>query len=152
MKQKLPSEPLESAEQIGFVNWFESKFSGVRIFAIPNGGHRAMSVAKAMKAEGVKAGVPDLFVPAWGLWIEMKRQTSGRVSADQADWHRYLENVGHYVIVGKGAADASSQVISFVRDKRHIAGRVTGTGLGQATWPYIGHGENDPERQQDPDY
>jgi hypothetical protein len=149
---KSRSDPLESAEQIGFVNWFETKFPGVRIFAIPNGGHRAISVAKAMKAEGVRPGVPDLFVPAWCLWIEMKRQVSGRVSKEQADWHRYLENVGHFVIVGKGATDASRQVVDFVRDGRHIAGRARCAGMGQTTLAYNGHGEDDPERQQDPDY
>ena len=113
-----PSEPLESAEQIGFVNWFETAFPGVRVFAIPNGGHRAMSVAKALKSEGVRAGVPDLHVPAWGLWIEMKRKTLGSVSKEQKDWHRYLVNIGHHVIIGKGATDASRKVLEFVRDVR----------------------------------
>ena len=112
------SEPLESAEQIGFVNWFETAFPGVRVFAIPNGGHRAMSVAKALKSEGVRAGVPDLHVPAWGLWIEMKRKTLGAVSKEQKDWHRYLVNIGHHVIIGKGATDASRKVLEFVRDVR----------------------------------
>jgi len=121
-----PSEPLESAEQIGFVNWFETAFPGVRIFAIPNGGHRAMSVAKTLKAEGVRAGVPDLHVPAWGLWIEMKRKTLGSVSKEQKDWHRYLVNIGHHVIIGKGATDASRKVLEFVRDRRPEGGAEMG--------------------------
>lgn len=114
----LPISPSESEEQIGLVLWFETQFPRVRIFHIPNGGHRAMSVAKKMKAEGVKPGVPDLHVPAWRLWIEMKRKTGGRLSPEQKDWIEYLEGIGDVVIVGKGAEDASRQLLAFVRARR----------------------------------
>ena len=110
--------PSESEEQIGFLRWFEVQFRGVWIFHIPNGGHRAMSVAKKMKAEGVKAGVPDLYVPDWKLWIEMKRQKGGAVSKDQRAWHEYLEGIGDTVILGRGAADASRQVLAFAQERR----------------------------------
>ena len=110
--------PSESDEQIGFLMWFEMQFRGVWIFHIPNGGHRAISVAKKMKAEGVKPGVPDLYVPAWRLWIEMKRRTGGRLSAEQKDWAEYLEGIGDTVIVGKGAEDASRQVLEFLQARR----------------------------------
>ena len=33
------------------------------LFAVPNGGHRHRAVAARLKDEGVKAGVPDLFLP-----------------------------------------------------------------------------------------
>lgn len=108
----------ESDEQIGFVRWFEGQFAGVRIFHIPNGGHRAISVAKKMKAEGVKPGVPDLYVPAWRLWIEMKRATGGRLSRDQKDWIAYLEGIGDTVIVGHGARDASEKLIDLLQARR----------------------------------
>ena len=104
----------ESAEQIGFVNWFEDRFSGVRIFHIPNGGHRAISVAKKLRAEGVRPGVPDLYVPAWKLWIEMKRTKGGRLSPDQKDWIAYLEVIGDTVIVAHGAREASAKVLDFM--------------------------------------
>lgn len=108
----------ESDEQIGFVQWFEAKFQGVRIFHIPNGGHRTMSVAKKLKAEGVKSGVPDLFVPHWRLWIEMKRTKGGRLSPEQKDWIEYLEGVGYTVIVGYGATDTSRKVLEWLSSKR----------------------------------
>jgi len=75
------THPSETEEQEGFVNWFRAKFPGVLIFAIPNGGHRAISTAKRLKAEGVVPGIPDLHVPAWRLWIEMKRVKGGKLSA-----------------------------------------------------------------------
>ena len=64
-----------------------------------------------MKAEGVVPGIPDLFVPAWLLWVEMKRETGGVVSPAQKDWIEYLEGIGHRVIVGRGFEDARRQIL-----------------------------------------
>jgi hypothetical protein len=44
----------------------------------------------------------------------MKRVTGGRLSPDQKKIISYLESVGHTVIVGKGAGDASKQVLEFL--------------------------------------
>ena len=105
--------PSEHEEQVGFVNWFRAKFPGVLIYAIPNGGHRAVSVGKSLNAEGVTPGVPDLHIPAWGLWVEMKRVKGGKLSDDQMGMIGYLESIGQKVIVGRGARDASEQVLRF---------------------------------------
>ena len=86
------------------------------IFAIPNGEKRAITVAKRLKAEGVVRGIPDLFIPQWNLWVEMKRVSGGRLSPEQKAMIGYLEGVGHKVIVGKGAADASKQILEFKND------------------------------------
>ena len=106
--------PSEHDEQVGFINWFRSKYPDVLIFAIPNGEKRAISVAKRLKAEGVVRGVPDLYVPTWNLWIEMKRVSGGRLSPDQKAMINYLENIGNTVIIGKGASDASKKVLEFM--------------------------------------
>lgn len=115
--------PSESDEQIGFLRWWNEHFSAVWIYHIPNGGHRAMNVAKRMKADGVRPGVPDLHVPEWRMWIEMKRRSGGRLSSDQKAWMEYLEGIGDTVIVGRGAEDASRQVMDFLRERRrpHIS-------------------------------
>ena len=105
--------PSEHSEQVGFINWFRAKYPQVLIFAIPNGEKRSISVARRLKMEGVVRGVPDLYVPAWNLWIEMKRVSGGRLSTDQRQMISYLENIGHSVIVGKGATDASKKVSEF---------------------------------------
>lgn len=57
------------------------------LHAIPNGGHRSKSQGARLKAEGVTAGIPDLFLPAarhglHGLYIEMK-VGSNKPGADQ---------------------------------------------------------------------
>ena len=70
------------------------------IFAIPNGGHRHVAVAKRMKAEGVLAGVWDIFVPVpvdgyAGMYIEMKfgdnqlRESQKQFRADVGDGYRW---------------------------------------------------------------
>ena len=104
----------EHDEQVGLVNWFRTKFPGVLIFAIPNGEHRAISTAKRLKAEGVTPGIPDLFIPEWLLWIEMKKTKGGRVSREQTNMIGYLEGVGHTVVVGLGARDASERILIHV--------------------------------------
>lgn len=82
------------------------------LHAIPNGEKRSRSVANRLKLEGVSPGVPDLFLPAariapdarlrHGLYIEMKRQRGGSVSAEQKAWHVELRAQGYEVVVAKG--------------------------------------------------
>ena len=60
----------EHTEQVAVINWAklnEGKYPQLRnLFAIPNGGHRHIGTAKKLKAEGVKAGVPDLCLGCQG--------------------------------------------------------------------------------------
>jgi VRR-NUC domain len=102
--------PTEHEEQRELVKWFRQSFDGVRIFAIPNGGARTITTAAKLKVEGVSAGVPDLYVPAWKLWIEMKRTKGGVVDKAQKDWHDYLTAIGDRVIVCRGADEAKRMI------------------------------------------
>ena len=106
----------EHVEQREFVSWFRQTYRPVRIFAIPNGEARSRTVGARLKLEGVSPGVPDLFVPEWGLWVEMKRTKGGSVSPVQKDWHRYLKDIGQRVIVGHGFEDARRQVQALTGD------------------------------------
>lgn len=59
------------------VEWFRLQYPDGLIFAIPNGGSRHPAEAKALKAQGVVAGVPDLFIGMpgigrHGVWVELK--------------------------------------------------------------------------------
>ena len=107
----------EHIEQRELVRWFRQTFVGIRIFAIPNGGQRHLSVAAKLKAEGAASGVPDLYVPEFRLWIEMKRATGGRLSKTQMDWIDYLTTVcGDHVIVGAGFRDAQEKILEIVKE------------------------------------
>lgn len=109
--------PSEHAEQVGFVRWWRNQFPQLIIFSIPNGGRRAMSVAKKLKEEGLTPGVPDLYCPRLKLWIEMKRTKGGKLSTEQEKMISYLRRIGDYVIIGLGATDASAKVLKFLEER-----------------------------------
>ena len=106
--------PTEHFEQRELVKWFRQTFVGVRIFAIPNGGARDIATATRLKVEGVSAGVPDLYIPAWHLWLEMKRTKGGRVDPAQQDWINYLETCGDMVLICRGAEHAKESILAYV--------------------------------------
>ena len=106
----------EHQEQVEVIRWANDPANkhyhlSKLLFAIPNGGHRSKKTAGKLKAEGVKSGVPDLFLPVpggpWhGLFIEMKRAKGGRESAEQTAWISTLRAMNYRVEVCAGAAQA----------------------------------------------
>jgi hypothetical protein len=112
--------PLETAEQTAFVNWFRLAHPKVLIHSIPNGAHlsgtrakRAAQMAR-LKAEGLVEGIPDLHIPTWNLWVEMKRSRDGRLSEAQERIIADLRALGDTVIIGYGWEDARVEVLAFV--------------------------------------
>jgi len=112
--------PLETAEQTAFVRWFRLAFPKVLMFSVPNGSHLAGTPARRaaqmarLKAEGLVEGVPDLHIPAWSLWVEMKRSRDGRLSEAQGRIIADLRALGDTVIIARGWQDALGQVLAFV--------------------------------------
>ena len=93
--------------QCAIVKWFYYAYPAYRggcLFAVPNGGHRNIQTARALKAEGVTSGVSDLLllVPKreyHGLCVEVKTPV-GRQSDNQKNWQRIIEAQGYrYEIV-----------------------------------------------------
>lgn len=73
------------------------------MYACPNGGLRNPATAANLKAEGVKRGVPDIFLPVTctkyaGLYIEMKKPKVGKASEFQDDYKNFLISQ-HYMVV-----------------------------------------------------
>lgn len=132
---QLAASRTEHGHQAAFFQWLAiegRKAFGADadlLFAVPNGGDRKAHVGAAMKAEGVKRGVPDVCWPMprecpvaygtelytdvmhsmfAGLWIELKRpaernQASGGGRSDeQVKWHKRLRAQGYAVAVAYG--------------------------------------------------
>lgn len=99
--------PTEHWEQVQLFQW-SSNFRELDLMhAIPNGGKRDIRVALKLKEEGVKPGVPDIFLPLprggkHGLYIELKRRKYGRVSPDQLKWLEALMRQGYACAVCHG--------------------------------------------------
>ncbi len=93
----------EAQEQAVVISWCkmqEKKYPPLKlIYAIPNGGYRNKIEAYNLKLQGVKAGVPDLFLSCpnsfyHGLYIEMK-WGKNKPTENQEDWIKRLSTVGY---------------------------------------------------------
>jgi hypothetical protein len=70
-----------------------------------------------MKAEGVKKGVPDLFLPLAkngfnGLFIEMKVE-GGRASKEQTEWIEKLNANGYRAVICVGYKSAIEELKNY---------------------------------------
>lgn len=86
------------------------------LYAIPNGGQRDVRVAVKLKAEGVRAGVHDLFLPAakcgyHGLYIEMKKPIGGRASTEQLEWRDLVFEQDYFAALCR-SWEAAAQVLT----------------------------------------
>lgn len=90
------------------------------LFAVPNGGRRDKVTGARLKAEGVKAGVPDVWLPVarqgyHGLVIEMKADEKGRPSKEQERWIRDLTEQGYLAVVCPGCEAAKGVLVEYLR-------------------------------------
>lgn len=89
------------------------------LFAIPNGGDRDGITAGKLKAEGVRPGVFDLFLPVKrkgfaGLWVEMKRANGGTVSKEQKKWGKAMVEQGYQAYVCYGWIEAKNVICDYL--------------------------------------
>jgi hypothetical protein len=89
------------------------------LFAIPNGGLRDKRVAAKLKAEGVKAGVPDLCLPVarkgyHALYIEMKK-ADGRSRLEQLNWQASLKIQGNQAVFCYSQEEAWNVLIDYLK-------------------------------------
>lgn len=127
--QQLAKAGTEHAEQAALFCWAATQtkvLPGIDIMhAIPNGGERNKAVAGKLKAEGVKSGVPDIFLPApigpWhGLYIELKRrgrerEKNGGCSPVQVEYMDRLRFNGYCCFVCYGWEHAADIVRAYLR-------------------------------------
>ena len=119
----------ESSHQIAIFHWAamsEKKYPELKLLhASANGGKRNAATAARMKREGVKAGIPDIFLPVArggfsGLYIELKRpklgnSPAGRPTKKQLEWIDDLANEGFMTMVCIGADSAVQTIRDYLR-------------------------------------
>ena len=119
--------PTESQEQETLFRWAElqkGKYPELKLMHhIPNGGKRGKAEAGRFKAEGVKAGVPDICLPVarggyHGMYIELKRTGRSDVSDAQMEWMAALVDQGYRVKVCKGWEAAAEAVLAYLKGEQ----------------------------------
>lgn len=112
----------EHANQVALFAWaalnFEKYPELQMMFAIPNGGLRSKITAAMLKAEGVRAHIPDIFLPVprgpWhGLFMELKK-IGGRVDPGQFEYIGKLIDLGYGACVCVGWERAVETLISYL--------------------------------------
>ena len=118
--------PTEAQEQTTLFQWaklMEKKWPELQLLhAIPNGGSRNPIEARHLKEQGVKAGIPDIFLPCpknvfHGLYIEMKRKKGGRLSEAQREMIDNLRCCGYRVEVCEGWEKARDVITEYMNEK-----------------------------------
>lgn len=116
-----PSEHDEQAALFEWAEWMRERYPALRrLYAIPNGGKRDIVTAARLKAEGVKAGVPDICLPMpsggySALYIELKRSKGGRASDEQREWIDALNRLGNLAVVCHGWLHAAEVIQGYLR-------------------------------------
>lgn len=120
--------PTEAQEQITLFSWaaVQDIPELALLYHIPNGGSRHKAEAARLRAEGVRAGVPDLCLPVPrggfnGLYIELKRLRGGRLSEQQRAWLDALGKQGYAVAVCKGWEDAAETILRYLDNRKDNA-------------------------------
>jgi len=118
--EQLAKSNTEAAHQTALFCWAAlpeqvSKYPQLKLlFHIPNGGTRNKIEAGHLKAQGVKAGVPDIFLPVarvgyHGLWIELK-VGKNKTSHEQDKWIADLNEQDFAVSVCYSWVEASEHL------------------------------------------
>lgn len=126
---------LESREQTYFFNWINAHFpehARNLVFAIPNGGSRAaiqlrqpdgsfkrVSLeGKRLKMEGVKAGVPDVFISVprgtyHGFYLEFKKPSVNKLSHEQALFFDSATRNGYRCLMVNNYMEARKAILEY---------------------------------------
>lgn len=121
--------PSEHDEQVTFCQWLD--IVGVTYYAVPNGSNKSRTAQRKFKAEGLKAGVPDmvcLFSGGVSVYIEMKRRKGSATSAEQKEWQQRLKLLGFEAHICKGAAEAIAVI------EKHLPQNKRGLNAKQAVF------------------
>lgn len=127
-RTRKPQTHRESAEQQAVVKWAElasKRYPPLKWLHSSQAGVKlSITQARIAKAEGLKAGIADLFLPYpskeyAGLYIEMKRpktvtSAKGTLSEAQREFLDYANSVGYKAVVSYGANEAIAEIKKYL--------------------------------------
>jgi hypothetical protein len=108
---------VEHQVQVAICNYLDLR--GFCYWAVPNGEKRNIITAKKLKAEGVKAGVPDITLIYDGLYygIEIKKPKTdtpqGYLSQNQKDRIRKIKKAGGEIGIARSVQDVIELLIEW---------------------------------------
>jgi len=120
MKKRSPEHDIQAAF-FAWVHYLEPHYPRLRlIYAIPNGGHRDIRTAMRLKAEGVRAGVPDVLLShpnldntKHGLYIEFKAGKN-KLTKEQAYFFVTARSVGYECVECHEWGEAAAHVVRWL--------------------------------------
>ena len=130
--EKKPRSSNEHDEQVSFFDALALDYERLPalkwIQAIPNGGHRDKAVAGKLKAEGVKKGVSDIFVPIpaggyHGLYIEMKAGKN-TLTSEQKAFGEFVKSRGYSFYPAWSAIEALAALALYLDVKLRGLGQI----------------------------
>ena len=115
----------EADEQTALFEWAElmrGQLPGIELmYHVPNGGSRNHAEAAHLKAQGVKAGVPDICLPVprgayHGLYIELKAGKN-KPTKEQREWISALRKQKYAAGVCYGWEAAAGIIQKYYREE-----------------------------------
>jgi hypothetical protein len=114
------SESEEQQALLEWAGWQRGKYPELALlFHIPNEGRRTPRTGARLKREGLKAGVPDLFLPVarggdYGLFIELKAG-SNKPTEKQLKWLEALTRQGYCACWCTGWEAAAKRIAEYLQ-------------------------------------
>jgi len=126
LRRQLIKPDSENGIQASFFSYIENFFSIKHpeagcFFSIPNGVNKNPATRIIYKMTGLKAGVPDTFLPVakngyHGLFIEFKAE-KGRLSDKQKEWIVILQRQGYKTVVCKSLSEAINELEKYFKEE-----------------------------------
>lgn len=116
--ESLAKANTEHSHQMALFLWMrlqQDKWPELKLaFAIANGGKRDQITAAKLKAEGVKPGVSDIFIPIargpfHGFFLEMKKP-GGKESPEQIAFGAAVQDQGYFYACAESWSEASAVI------------------------------------------
>lgn len=120
-----PKEPSESQSQQATVKWWAQyalhrEIPQITLMAFPMQGARTARNGARLKAEGMRAGISDMFLALpredfAGLWIENKT-SKGRLTETQIAFQNVMARNGYKVVTCRSSDETKKEIKAYLGD------------------------------------